>query len=56
MLHGALQDGEPRRILVLPGEVSAETGRRMRRLGIEIVRYDWQGSQPIFTNLKKALS
>ena len=27
----------------------------MKRLGIEIVRYDWNGSQPIFKNVKKAI-
>jgi hypothetical protein len=56
MLHGALEKSNPRRILVLPGEVTADTAKRMKRLGIEIVRYDWKGSQPIFKNLRKAIS
>ena len=35
MLHGALENSDPQRILVLPGEVSADTARRMKRLGIK---------------------
>jgi len=56
MLHGALENSDPRRILVLPGEVSADTAQRMKRLGIQILQYEWKGSQPIFMNLKRALS
>ncbi|MCZ2153398.1 MAG: hypothetical protein LC114_05785 [Bryobacterales bacterium] len=56
MLHGALEKSDPRRILVLPGEVSADTAQRMKRLGIQIVQYEWKGSQLIFRNLKRALS
>jgi hypothetical protein len=56
MLHGALEKSNPRCILVLPGEVSTDTSRRMMKLGIEIVRYDWKGNRPIFKNLKKAVS
>lgn len=56
MLHGALQRSDPRRILVLPGEVSPDTARRLTRLGLQVVRYDWKGGQPIFTDLKRALS
>jgi hypothetical protein len=40
MLHGALQKGDPRRILVLPGEVSADTATRLKRLGLQVIRYD----------------
>jgi len=56
MLHGALDKSDPRRIVVLPGEVTADTAKRIARLGIEIVRYDWKGDKPVFTGLKKALS
>jgi hypothetical protein len=56
MLHGALEKSDPQRILVLPGEVSADTASRMKRLGIKLIRYDWKGSQPIFKNLKKVVS
>jgi len=41
---------------VLPGEVSPDTASRMKRIGIEVVRYDWKGSQPIFMNLKQVIS
>jgi hypothetical protein len=56
MLHGALQNSNPQRIVVLPGEVSTDTASRMKGLGIEIVRYDWKESQPIFQNLKMVIS
>jgi hypothetical protein len=56
MLHGALEKSDPRRIVVLPGEVTADTAKRMKRLGIEIIRYDWKGSQPVFTNVKRVVS
>jgi hypothetical protein len=56
MLHGTLEKSDPRRIVVLPGEVTADTAKRMKRLGIEIVRYDWKGDKPVFTGLEKALS
>ena len=45
MLHGALEKSDPRRILVLPGEVTSDTAKRMKRLGIEIIRYDWKGDK-----------
>jgi len=51
-----LEKSDPQRVVVLPGEVSIDTASRMKRLGIEIVRYDWKGSQPIFKNLKKVIS
>ena len=56
MLHGALEKSDPQRILVLPGEVSTDTASRIKKLGIVIVRYDWKRSQPIFANLKRAIS
>jgi len=56
MLHGALERSDPRRILVLPGEVSTDTAKRLTRLGLRIVRYEWKGSQPIFKNLKRVLA
>jgi hypothetical protein len=55
MLHGALEKSDPQRILVLPGEVSTDTASRMKRLGIEIVRYDWKEGMPVFDSLGKAL-
>jgi hypothetical protein len=55
MLHGALQKSHPKRILVLPGQVSRDTVNRLKRLGIETVRYDWQGSKPIFRKLKEII-
>jgi hypothetical protein len=56
MLHGVLEEGDPQRILVLPGELSADTAGKMKRLGIRVVRYEWKGSTPVFDGLKKALS
>ena len=53
MLHSALRSSDPQRILVLPGEASAETSKRMKELGIQILRYDWKGNQPIFRRLRK---
>jgi len=55
MLHGALQKSHPRRILVLPGEVSTDTASRMKLLGIEVIRYDWKGTKPVFDGLKRVL-
>ncbi|MFN7919111.1 MAG: hypothetical protein U0Q16_03385 [Bryobacteraceae bacterium] len=56
MLHGSVQDNAPRRILVLPGTVSAETGWRLQRLGISVLRYEWEGSRPVFIGLNDVLS
>jgi hypothetical protein len=56
MLHGALDKSDPRRIVVLPGKVSEDTAKRLNRLGVRVMRYDWKGNQPIFTSLKKAFS
>lgn len=55
MLHGALENSDPQRILVLPCDVSADAARRMKRLGIKVIRYDWKGSIPVFDSLGKAL-
>lgn len=56
MLHGALEKGDPRRILVLPGNVSPETAQRMKKLGITILRYEWKNKRPIFKNLEAVLN
>ena len=56
MMHGALQKGEPQRILVLPGEWSTDTASRMKRLGLKVIRYDWKESLPVFENLQKVMS
>jgi hypothetical protein len=58
MLHGALEKSDPQRILVLPGELSTDTASRLKRLGIKVLRYDWnkEESIPIFRNLKKAVT
>ena len=55
LLHGALDKSNPKRILVLPGQISPDTADRMKKLGITVVRYDWKGSTPAFDDLKKAL-
>jgi hypothetical protein len=56
MLHGALEKSDPQRIIVVPGAISEDTAKRLNRLGIRVVSYDRQGGQPIFTNLRKAIS
>ena len=56
MLHGALERGDPQRILVLPGEVSENTARRMKTLKIKVAPYEWKGGQPTFKNLRKVVS
>ena len=55
MVHSALETSTPRRILVLPGQISSDTASRIKRLGITVVRYDWNGDTPIFDGLKRAL-
>jgi hypothetical protein len=57
MVHGALENSDPQRIVVLPGEVSPLTVSRLKRLQIMVVRYDWnrKETKPTFENLKKAV-
>jgi hypothetical protein len=56
MLHGALENSDPQRIVVLPGDLSADTARRLKKLGIKVLRYEWKGGEPIFAGLKKVLT
>lgn len=56
LLNGALRNSDPQRIVVLPGKVSTDTARRMKKLGIKIVQYDWMSRKLIFDNLEKAIS
>lgn len=51
MLHGAAESKEPRRIFVAPGTPKAATLRALKKLGIEVLCYKWNGDSPKFVNL-----
>jgi hypothetical protein len=51
MQHGAAEPKEPRRIFVAPGTSKPETHRALRKLGIEVLSYKWDGDSPRFRNL-----
>ena len=55
MLHGAAEPKEPRRIFVAPGTPKAATLRALKKLGIEILTYRWDGDSPAFMNLGQLL-
>lgn len=48
MLHGAVGNNVPKRVLVLPGTPKAETATRLERLGITVLEYEYDGSKVIF--------
>jgi hypothetical protein len=54
LLHSALESA-PQRILVLPGDLQSETKDRLRRIGIDVLRYRWQGDLPMFENLSMVI-
>jgi hypothetical protein len=56
MLHGAAEPKEPRRIFVAPGTPKPETVLALKKLGIEVLTYRWDGDSPTFLNLTRLLS
>jgi len=52
MLHAAAEPKEPRRVFVAPGTPNPRTQRALKKLGIEVLSYKWDGNHPIFLNLR----
>jgi len=50
--HGASAEKSPHRILVLPGEPTAETQKVLAQIGIEVLRYKWEDGNAVFQNLE----
>jgi hypothetical protein len=55
MLHGAIQQPEPKRILVLPDKPHTLTMAALKRLGIQVVTYQWHNGKPLFHSLVEVL-
>lgn len=52
MFHGAKDDPEPKRVLVVPEETKDETKEVLGRLGIQVLTFRFQGNAPVFENLE----
>jgi hypothetical protein len=55
MVHGAAHDPPPRRVVVIPDEPARRTAMALRRLGLHVVSYEWDGSTPAFFGLSEVL-
>jgi hypothetical protein len=55
MLHAAAEPNEPRRVFVAPGTPTKKTQLALKKLGIEVLTYKWEGSHPKFVKLKRLL-
>ncbi len=53
MLHSSLEHSAPDRFIMLPGDVTPDTSARLERLGIFVLRYDWDGTQRCFGDLRQ---
>jgi hypothetical protein len=56
MLHGANEGVTPRRVLVLPEELGEETMARLERIGVDVLRFWWEGKKVKFSSLANLLS
>ena len=54
-LNAAASAGSPRKILVAPEDAAPESAALLHRLGIETVRYRWNGTKPVFDGLDRVL-
>jgi hypothetical protein len=56
MLHGSLETKPVKRVLVVPGQPTADTQSRLQTLGIAVLQYSWKGQTPVFRNLQEIVS
>jgi len=47
---------EPKRILVVPGELEQEQKDLLLKLGIHVIRYSWETGMAVFAGLKEQLA
>ena len=55
MYHSVMQEPDPMRVLVIPGNPNTQTRIILNILGIEIIEYTWQGDCPVFKNLEQVI-
>jgi len=55
MLHGAGNSPPPTRVLVLPQRLDRDTSARLRRLGVRVLVYNWNGDVPFFRNWREVM-
>jgi hypothetical protein len=48
MLNACANSPAPKRVLVLPGDLNANTSDAIKSIGIEILSYRWKGKRPVF--------
>ncbi|MBZ5539845.1 MAG: hypothetical protein LAN61_04905 [Acidobacteriia bacterium] len=56
MFHAAAEPKEPRRVFVAPGTPTPKTKFALKKLGIEILSYKWDGGRLRFLNLGELLA
>lgn len=55
MLLGAAQPKRPKLVLVLPDKPGVETADALRRLGLIVLTYEWDGAKPVLHRPEKVL-
>lgn len=55
LLHGNALDETPELIAILPGEPNLTTQNVLKKLGIKILTYAWNGDSPEFLNLSEII-
>lgn len=56
LYHSVNINPRPQLVFVLPGIPDGNTQNILCRLGINVLRFGWQGSSPVFTNLQEILA